>query len=205
MTASVAALSAERYRLETAITELEKTMATPTDTDGMIRTLAAEVAAEEQRLAEKRELLARAEAQRQTLARDAAAAREAADREAVAACQARLGSLLDRELELVARAEALARELLDVRKELLTTNAEARTEAGHLGRADVVTSGSDLIKRMSLRESKAMSELPGCRHQYGHVVLPSSSFGLVPDHVFNWREDEARHQRNARALVEQEA
>jgi hypothetical protein len=169
----------------------------------MIRVLKAEIDAVDAEQAKKRELLARAEQQRQTLARDAAAAREAADREAVAACKARLAALLDRKLQLIEHAERVSRELLDTRLEIVTTNAEARAEAKRLGRADIGSTDTEVQQRMSLRESKLLSTMPGCRHRFGHLVLPSGSFGLVPADL-TWSEDEARYERDLRALIEQE-
>ena len=125
------------------------------------------------------------------LARDRAAAAEAAHREAEAACKARIAALLDSELALVAHAERLSRELLDARREIVAVNAEVVAEAGRLGRARAAPSGLDVLNRMSLRETKLMAQLPGCRHRYGHVTLPSGAFGLVPD-ALTWVEDEER-------------
>jgi hypothetical protein len=202
--ASTAMLAAERARLETEIMRMEKTMATPTDTDGMIRALKAEIDAVDAEQARKRELLEQAERQRRTLARDAAAAREAADREAIAACKARLGALLDRKGELIAHCERLARELLDTRREILSMSGEARSEAKRLGYTAVGPTDTEVLQRLSLRETQLMSQLPGCRHRYGHLVLPSGSFGLVPADL-TWSEDEARYERDLRALASEEA
>jgi hypothetical protein len=199
---SVGALSAERRRLEDEVTKLERTMTT-TNTDEMIRRLKAEIDAVDAEQQRKREVLARAEAQRQTLARDRAEAQETARREAVAQCQARLGALLDRELHLVEHLERLAREALEVRREMLEVNADARAEAGRLDKASAVGSAADLVKRLSLKESKTMAQLAGCRVRYGHLELPANSFGLVPD--LTWAEDEARYQRDARVLIEEVA
>lgn len=202
MMASVGALSAERRRLEDELLKMENRMTTPAKTDDMIRALKAEVDAEEARLAEKRDLLARAEEQRKTLARDQAAATEAAHREAVAACKSRIAALLDHKLALVAHAERLSRELLDARKEIVAANAEVAAEAGRLTAARAAPSGLDVLKRMSLREAKLIAQMPGGRHRYGHIELPSGSFGLLPDGL-TWAEDEERHHGDLRALIEE--
>jgi chromosome segregation ATPase len=200
---SVGALSAERRRLEDEVMKLEqKQKMTATDMDDMVRRLKAEIDAVDAEQAKKRQVLARAEAQRQTLARDRAEAQTKAHQEAVAQCQARLAALLDRELELVAHLERLAREALDARKELLAVNADARAEAGRLDKASAVGSDADLIKRLSLKEAKVMAQLAGCRFRYGHLELPANAFGLVPDGL-TWPEDEARYQRDVRALIEE--
>jgi hypothetical protein len=199
--ASVSLLISERRRLEDECMDLEGKAKSMTQVDGdLVRKLRRQVDTDKAALAEKQRLLAEAEERTHVLARDAAEAQAAAHQEAVAQCKARLGALLDRELELVEHAERLARELLEVRKELLTTNAEARAEAGRLARQDVVSSESDLLKRMSLRESKMMSRLAGCTHRYGHLTLLSGSHGIVLD-ALTWAEDERRHQVSARDLA----
>ena len=103
----------------------------------------------------------------------------------------------------MAHLERLAREVLEVRRELVVVNTDARAEAGRLDRASAVGSDADLVKRLSLEEAKVLSQLAGCRFRYGHLVLPANSFGLVPD--LTWAEDEARYQRDARALIEETA
>jgi hypothetical protein len=57
-----------------------------------------------------------------------------------------------------------------------------------------------VVQRMSLREAKTMGLMPGCRHRYGHLVLPSGSFGIIPD-ALTWSEDEERSHRDLRALI----
>jgi hypothetical protein len=49
-------------------------------------------------------------------------------------------------------------------------------------------------------EAKTMGLMPGCRHRYGHLVLPSGSFGIIPD-ALTWSEDEERSHRDLRALI----
>jgi hypothetical protein len=202
MTASVGALSAERRRLEDEVMKLEQKAMT-TDTDDLIRRLKADIDAADADQAKKRELLARAEAQRQTLARDKAAAQEAAHQQAVAACKARLAALLNRKGQLIEAAERLSRELLDTRLEIVSANAEARAEAKRLGYAAVGPTDAEVVQRMSLRESKLLATMPGGRHRFGHIVLPSGSFGLLPSGL-SWSEDEERFHGDLRALVEME-
>jgi chromosome segregation ATPase len=202
---SVGALSAERRRLEGELMALERKASMTTNIDdNLVRKLRAQVDAEEAKLAEARAALAQAEAHTRVLARDRAAAQQAAHQEAVAACKARLGDLLDRKLAIVQRLEQLAREMLEARKELLAVNAEARAEAGRLDKSGLVPADRDVINRMSLRESKMVSMLPGCRVRFGHVELPANSFGLVPGGL-GWAEDESRYHRDARALIEEVA
>ena len=201
--ASVSMLITERKRIENEIVELEKRMASTNITDEQVRALQRNVEALEAEAAEKRELLARAEAHARTMERDRATAQQVAHAEAVAQCKSRIAALLDNKLSLIERAEALSRELLDLRMEILSANREARAEAARLGRTRVGPSDSELLARLSLRETKLMSQMPGCRHRYGHLVLPSGSFGLCPDGL-TWREDEHRYHADLRVLIEQE-
>jgi hypothetical protein len=195
--------AAENRRAMDEAERLERQAMTNTDnTDDMVRELKRRVDAKEAELAQDRELLARAEAQRQTLARDAKAAQDAAHKEAVAACKARIADLLDRKLALVEHAERLCRELAGVREEIVRTGAEMRAECGRLDAASAAPSDLDVIRRMSLRESKLMSKVPGGPHRYGAITLPSASFGLVPD-ALDWRADEQRHHRGVIALVQE--
>ena len=110
MRASVAMLAAEHERLDRAKTKLEKEIAemgatqTPTG-DDLVRALASEVAAEEARVAAKREALARAEAALGTQTRDRAAEVERRWQEEELRLRAALLAAEAVRLEACARAE----------------------------------------------------------------------------------------------------
>ena len=92
--ASVGALSAERMRLESELMELERKANAMANTNGtddnLVRELKKRIDAKEAELAAEREVLARAEQQNKTLARDRAAARAAEHQAAIDATKANL-------------------------------------------------------------------------------------------------------------------
>jgi hypothetical protein len=188
--ATVGALAAELARLDEAAERKRKelvnmgAMTTPTG-DDLVRALAQEVALEEQRIAAKREALARAEAALRTQQRDAEAADEARRAAREQALRDAFLAANDRRVEKTSRAETLGRKFIAALAEQLAAQNEFREAAKAITRGERVGGGvslaaadnDKLIKRTSGRMSSLLRTLlPRGVYRFGDLTLLTNDF-----------------------------